>query len=319
MAFPPHTRRLVSVAACVAACGSAPSSPESSATPAASHRNQAPQIASLTFEPAIARVGETLRVLVAAHDVDRDPIALAYSWRVDGEPAGTGTAKFPLGNVRKGQRVSLEVVASDGRLDSEAKRSSIVVANQAPVMERIRIAPGQRVTAGETITIDADATDADGDELDFKVAWSVNGRTRSDETGARFDTAGLRRGDVVSASIHAWDGDDASESLAAPDIEISNTPPRVTSRPIPMGADGFHVRVDASDPDGDEPLRFELENPPQGMTIGALTGDVQWKPSPQQTGDHRVRVWVDDDHGGRIAHEIVLRVGRDAPPASNTR
>jgi hypothetical protein len=123
----------------------------------------------------------------------------------------------------------------------------------------------------------------------------------------------------VNVSVRADDGFDVSEPLAAPQFQVVNRPPRVVSTPsqsLPGG--GFHCRVEAEDPDGDGPLRFELEDPPAGMKIGAVSGEIDWRPDQDQTGNFTVRVIVNDLKGGRIAHAFDLNVAGRAARAGES-
>ena len=70
----------------------------------------------------------------------------------------------------------------------------------------------------------------------------------------------------------------------------------------------------------DAPLRFELETAPQGMRIGAQSGEIRWTPAVDQTGLHPVRVVVDDLKGGRVSHAFEVEVGGvGAAPAAVAR
>ena len=87
-----------------------------------------------------------------------------------------------------------------------------------------------------------------------------------------------------------------------------------------MSGDGSFHRVRAEDPDGDPELMFELDEPPDGMTIDAVTGAISWEPSAVQPGTHHVAVIVDDLNGGRTRQVIEITVSPTAggfqPPAS---
>ena len=60
-------------------------------------------------------------------------------------------------------------------------------------------------------------------------------------------------------------------------------------------------------------LTFSLGQSPNGMTIGAVTGLVQWTPSVAQTGTHSVSIQVDDGRGGVGTQSYTLSVVGDGP------
>ena len=308
MALSPHPSLLVLLVGVLACSAEAPPEAPLSAAP----ENAAPVVSRLELEPAAPMPGETVRVHADVTDPDGDSVALAYDWAVDGRPAGDGTARLRLPDSQKGQQIHVRVTASDGRLDSSPATRTVTVGDRAAVLDGLTIQPGHEVTAGESIRVVARATDADGDPVTIAYHWRVNGEA-VDTTADHFDTSALKRGDRVEVEAHV--DADGGDSLTSPPIRITNAPPRVTSRPVPPGADGFRYRVEAVDPDGDTPLRFSLENPPRGMTIGALTGEVRWRPTRAQAGLHPIEILVDDGQGGRVSHAFELQVG-NSPPAS---
>lgn len=282
--------------------------------------NTAPSIVSIALEPAEPEPGASVRAVVEVHDDDGDPVKMTYEWTLDGEPVGSGLAKLALRDASRDSRLEVTVVASDGRDDSEPATTWAHLANRLPRVERLLIGPALEITAGTDVEVTPQAQDEDGDALEFRYAWTVNGEPTPEE-GALFHTGALQKGDVLTVEVRAHDGKGAGEALASPPIQVVNLPPRVVSRPGPSAPhQGFRYQVEAEDPDGDGPLRFELEDAPDGMQIDAASGEVTWTPWPDQGGTHRVRVVVDDQHGGRIEHAFEVAVGGAlAPPASEGR
>jgi len=280
--------------------------------------NRPANITSVRFEPAAPMAGESVRAVVNASDPDGDPVKLIYAWEVAGRAVGRGTQRLTLDGASSGDDFQVSVVATDGRADSEPFRIRATVANRPPRVERLTIEPATPITAGMTIVIRPEGSDDDGDDLSFQYAWSLNGDPM-DHDGPELDTRSLTRGDVVNVAVRADDGHDVSEPLAAPEFQVVNRPPRVVSVPsgsLPGG--GFHYRVEAEDPDGDSQLRFELEDPPPGMKIDAASGEIDWRPSDDQTGHYTVRVIVNDLKGGRITHAFDLNVAGNTARAGES-
>ncbi|MBW2667216.1 MAG: hypothetical protein JRE13_13070 [Deltaproteobacteria bacterium] len=280
--------------------------------------NRPAQITSVRFEPAEPMADEAVRAVVKASDPDGDPVKLIYAWEVAGRAVGRGTQRLVLDGASRGDDFQVSVVATDGRAESEPFRFRGTVANRPPRVERLTIEPATRITAGMTLVIRPEGSDDDDDDISFQYAWTLNGES-IDHDGPEFDTRSLTRGDVVTVAVRAHDGTDVSEPLAAPEFQVVNQPPRVVSTPsrsLPGG--GFHYRVEAEDPDGDRQLRFELEDPPAGMKIGAVSGEIEWRPTDDQTGHYTVRVIVNDLKGGRIAHSFDLNVAGHAARAGES-
>ncbi|MBI4904345.1 MAG: M36 family metallopeptidase [Acidobacteria bacterium] len=90
------------------------------------------------------------------------------------------------------------------------------------------------------------------------------------------------------------------------DLAPGNRAPQLTAQPAPVG--GFRhtlsYRVEASDPDGD-PVRFQLLEGPDGMTVDPETGDVLWEAG---FVGKPVRIAITDGRGGRLVHAFDLQV-----------
>ena len=316
-----HIRRAIvlPIAFALVACGEASEVddvPKPLAAAAASHEgNTAPRIESASFEPMEPVPGEAVRVVLDIVDDEGDPVKATYEWSLAGESVGAGTAKLMLRDASRGDALQVVVVASDGRADSPPMTVRALVANRAPWLDRILVGPGLEISAGDPVSVEPQGQDDDGDELEFRYAWRVNGEPR-DGSGPSFDTSGLDRGDVVSVQVVAHDGSADSEPLTSPEITITNLPPVVTSYPKGSARDrGFRYQLVAEDPDGDASLRFELADAPDGMEIDADSGEVTWTPRPEQAGTHVVHVVVDDGNGGRVDHAFEVAVGGAGPAA----
>lgn len=129
-------------------------------------RDRPPRIGAIRLGPAKPRVGDELVVSAEATDPEGAPVDVDYVWSVDGaELLGERSDRLAAGTVRKGQRVQVEVVASDGTNEVRDKSAEVTIANSVPVLDgdltRMTRIDGFRFRA----------TDADGDE----VRWRVEG------------------------------------------------------------------------------------------------------------------------------------------------
>lgn len=279
--------------------------------------NAAPVIESVRLEPHRPERGRPVRAIVEVHDDDGDPVRLSYLWTLDGERV-PGDAQVALPRSRKGDLVEVRVTANDGTEDSRSVEASVRVANQPPRLRGLQIQPANHINAGTEISVRASADDPDGDSISYRYTWRVND-TVTDDEGPVLETRQLRRGDKVRVTAVASDGEDESEPISSAEIEVANAPPRIVSRPGGAGPDGsFRYQVEAEDLDDQRSLRFSLAEAPEGMTIGALSGRVEWRPKAQQTGSHPVEIVVEDMQGGRDSQRFELTVGVEEqakPPA----
>ena len=101
---------------------------------------------------------------------------------------------------------------------------------------------------------------------------------------------------VYRASDGTLDSNDAIVRIA---IRQPNSAPDIRSAAPLAAAVGVHYgyAVAAIDPDVGDTLTFSLPAAPQGMTIAAATGLIDWTPSAAQTGANSVIVKVTDARG----------------------
>jgi len=186
-------------------------------------RNSAPVVNSVTLSSSAPRTNETLTATATASDVDGDTLTYAFTWKVDGTVravtsgpnASSSFDLFLAGNGDHGQTVLVEVVASDGTLQSTAVSTSAVVVNSAPT---IAVSLSDSTPQSRDVLVaTASAQDADSDPLTLTYTWSVNGVVKQTGTNNTFDLAVKDHGDngdVVAVTATASDGT-ASASASA--------------------------------------------------------------------------------------------------------
>lgn len=166
---------------------------------------------------------------------------------------------------------------------------------------------------GNTLGVETEGYDADGDAVMFEIAWRKNGQPAG--AGNRL-TPPVKRGDKISVSVTPFDGKERGTS-ATLFREILNTPPAIEGQErfqVTDNAVTFHVR--ASDADGD-PLAYSIKDAPAGMSIDRTTGMVRWATSPGTTGKVPFTVIVSDGAGGESTARFTVTVAEE--PSSGAR
>ncbi|MCB9723523.1 MAG: hypothetical protein H6748_05695 [Spirochaetaceae bacterium] len=297
------------IAACVLACGGEEAeTPRAGAwqAPAASTasrpegRNQTPEVLSVRFSPEEAMAGRPLRAVVEAEDGDGDPVELGFTWTIAGSriPSDGAEISVPPG-LRRGDRIRVSVLASDGRSTADAFEASVPVANRPPRMAslEVHVVQEDEDDPGRWVA-DPVGEDPDGDDLDFRFEWTVGDRVLEDAE-EWLSRAGRKRGEQIQLRVWASDGVDESPPLVSAPFEIGNSPPDIVSRPPRMDSSGrFVYAVEARDRDGDRGLRYSLVQGPQGMTIDPFSGELRWTATVEDAGEHQVTIAVDDRNGG---------------------
>jgi len=260
----------------------------------------------LAPEPAFAaaRLSAVFAESVPASTVMR------IEWRRNGVviEGATGTTLEPS-RFARGDVVSVHAwlpTASGGGREITA---SVKIANSSPRIASTGITLEQGTGPAE-LRASAEALDADGDPVRLSYAWSVNGRRLEDERGANLPVSALARGDRVTVSIVARDGEGESLAAESEAFVLENRAPAITSQPVaPRAGDAaFEYRALATDPDGD-PLRWTLVAGPEGMTVGP-EGIVHWElPAGEaRRGEFPVKLRAADPHGGEAVQEFTIRL-----------
>lgn len=188
-------------------------------------------------------------------------------------------------------------------------------ANRPPAVRSLTVAASEDDPSLFEARIEAD--DPDGDHIDLDVVWFVNGAPAS-RGELTFDPSHQKRGDSVHVEVTPHDGKIAGATAESGHIGIQNAAPLITSQPpstMPGGV--YRYMVEAKDPEGDAPIRFELLQRPDGMRLDPYNGELTWRPSADQAGEHTVEIAVQDPSGARSTQEFVLPITAPAaPPAS---
>jgi hypothetical protein len=289
-------------------------------TTAGEAENSPPEISGLTLQPTEPKPGGTVQALFDVKDADGDPVRVTLRWRHNGRLVGEGDHRsLAIKGLTRGDRIEVEVVATDGRAEGGTATRTVRVGNRAPVMQGLNLSPEDPVRPGDVLEVSPEGVDADGDALEYGYRWFVNER-EIDETGPGLDTSSLRRGDQVMVRVRVRDDRDQSPEAESRVVEIANSPPVFG----PVGTfqmDGgvFRHTFEATDPDGDRSLRYRLGKGPRGMRVDGITGRTEWQPTAEQAGKHVIEIIVADSRGDASAIQIDLDVSAEVqPPASPT-
>src|SRR5205085_2025570 len=109
-------------------------------------------------------------------------VTLTYVWKVNGVVQQTTktsnlTNTFDLSQANhgdKGQTVTVDVTPNDGKLDGTVVTATATVADSAAVINTVTLKPASPKT-NDILTANVDATDPDGEAINFTYVWKVNG------------------------------------------------------------------------------------------------------------------------------------------------
>lgn len=140
---------------------------------------------------------------------------------------------------------------------------------------------------------------------------------------APWDEAALGNGlDLSATEFYPFSTDAAQSVRTNPwDIgaftvgEVNNWPPFIGSEPVREATEeeSYRYEVVATDQDGDA-LMYQLLQAPDGMTIQADSGVIEWVPSIGQQGEVAVVLEVSDGFGGTANQEFSIEVAPAPEP-----
>lgn len=187
--------------------------------------------------------------------------------------------------------------------------------NRAPVLSDLRLEP-VRPGPGEAVEARAIARDPDGEPVDFRYRWSVNGRSL-DFAGSTLPASHVVRDARIEVAVVATDGSLESEELRAR-ADVVARAPRLTSirfdaPPNPKPGDEITALVDAN-AESDAFLRLEYSWLVNGREVRAR--DRSFPTAGLRRGDVvQVKIRARDagvDSGWVTSPELVLG---NSPPA----
>lgn len=184
-------------------------------------------------------------------------------------------------------------------------------ADRAPIVRAIHMKPA-RPSRLDTLTVDVNVSDPEGEELTIEYHWSVDGNEAFGHDEPRFDLRDYERGQKVQLTVRIRDL--SNEVHGTSDIvTIDNADPQFTVSPEDVHRfDGF--RIEAEDPDGDA-ITMRLDGGPAGATLDPR-GVLHFKGSEADKGGHyAIKVILDDGHGGKGTMELPL----DVSPGSGAK
>ena len=260
--------------------------------------NRPPVIKRAVVFPTPLILSGPVAVQIEADDAGRNPLTFRYQWfvneyRVDGETHSTLSPRF----LKLGDKVEVEIVASDGQTSGEPyKTEPANVGNTPPEVVKVAIEP----TGSDRSEMRAvvEGVDADHDAIHYDYRWRRNATLVVEGEKTTLDTRAFGRGDSITVEVIPHDAGGVGKSKLSEPIALGNNAPKITSHPPSKFEKGLFVYgVQAIDDDKDS-LKYLLDAAPSGMTIDPATGMISWQVAPDVSGTHRVRIVVQDGHGG---------------------
>jgi hypothetical protein len=227
------------------------------------------------------------------------PADVRITWVVNNSIMDTVSPRFHAAEVKKGDKIYAKVVFQGQEIIS----NTIEIGNSSPVLTSIKILP-EIFKPGDTLSVEAVASDPDGEPVEISYQWTVNGVPAG--TGKQLE-APLRKGDKIDIRITPADEESAGRAVIL-HREIANLPPVLQDgKKYAFDGKTFSYQIRASDPDGDA-LSYSLKAAPSAMRIDSSTGFITWDAPSDFTGKASFAVSVADGHGGEVTQDLTLEI-----------
>jgi hypothetical protein len=259
---------------------------------------------------------------VEAEDPDEGDV---LTFHLDTAPSGmtidaqTGLINWIPTAAQVGEQdVAVRVEDQLGLSTSQSFQITVASSNHPPVITSM---PLVTATPGIPYHYDVQAEDPDaGDVVTFSLDVQPTGMEIEPSTGVIGWTPSADQSESHDVTVRATDGGGLSDTQSFT-VVVTNNPPSITSVPVThaMEYTPYVYPVVATDPDVSDVLTYSLVIAPDGMTISAATGLIQWTPEVWETGDapvvrdHDVTVSVVDVGGLSDSQSFTITVEASPP------
>ena len=172
-------------------------------TPAPSG-NRAPRAISARIVPENARTDQDLKVVAEAVDADSDMVTWQYQWYLNGEKLlGAIGETFPSSKTQHGDKLEVEVIPFDGRVQGTVFKSGpVTIQNTPPVL--LNEPPPDASLDGFKLQVQ----DADDDPITFRLEGQPPSMSLDPDGTLRWPKSSAEQPGEYKLSITASDGHD---------------------------------------------------------------------------------------------------------------
>ncbi len=210
-----------------------------------------------------------------------------------------GPEQFNPSETKKGDSIQAKAT-----IEGKEVFSNIVqIKNSPPELKKVKILPDD-IHPGDTLSVDVEGYDPDGDEISYEYEWKINGEPAGNKSTI---DGRVKRGDKITLTITPFDGEEKGRAIFL-QRDIGNMPPKILdNRKFNFDGKIFTFQIIASDPDGDN-LTYSLKSNPKGMTINPSNGLIHWNIPSDFKGKIAFTVSVSDGHGGETLQSFNLDI-----------
>ena len=312
----------------VLACGgdpAPPTQPEPERAPAnsrAARRDRGPAIERILLEPVHPRVGQSLALEVTTRGEGAEKPGVEIEWFVNRASYRSGRGNtLDTARLNGGDSIYALVRLQGANPPVQKQTQTVVLRGPPPEIEELKIEPSPPL-ASETIRASTQVDAAEQANVVVTYEWSVDGEILPNERGGTLPAGTVRRGQKLRVRALPRDELGEGEWAESSAVVVGNSKPQIDSQPtldLPEGDRNYRYQLQASDPDGDVPLRYLLLEGPSGMEVDFISGLVSWSVPEDASGRMPVEIAVQDSYGGRGTQRYELTLEWTEVPANDVK
>ncbi|AFY54222.1 RHS repeat-associated core domain protein [Rivularia sp. PCC 7116] len=272
--------------------------------------NQAPSITSIPNT--ITNTERLYQYQPQATDPDNDYLL----WNLDQAPQGlvidseSGILSWqPKTNQIGSHNIAIRVTDTFGQAEIQTFELQVTGNNTPPA---IISTPNTIAASTQLYSYQIAANDPENDPLRYSLGIRPQGMIVEESTGLIQWTpqTGQTGENTVEIFVEDTQGGISSQTYTlVVGTNAVNQAPTITSNPgfLADVENGYSYQIQATDPDND-PITFQLLSNPEGMTVDANTGLIQWSPQSGQIGNAQVSVAAFDDNGLGAIQTYTIKV-----------
>lgn len=215
----------------------------------------------LAVDPPIPTAADAMIATATTSDEDDDPVTVAWSWSRNGMLFGVTTNELPVGTLTRGDVWEVTATPADDAAAGSPATVGFTVENARSTLQTVMLGPAGATVADALTVSFSGASDPDGDAVDVRVAWMVDGIEVFTEVVGGEESATLSglygKGAEVVVIATPTDGYDDGAPVTSEVLAIADSPPSATGAhiaPDPVYVDSVVTCVGEgwADADGDD-------------------------------------------------------------------
>lgn len=223
--------------------------------------------------------------------------------------ASTGRLTWLPGEEHRGQSHRFSIQVSDGRLHANQMLNLVVASQWTNDEPKLTSQPRTRIRADQTWIYPVEATDPNGDPLQYSILGDVPVGMVWKEHVLSWTPGSADLGTrALTLQIEDGAGGRVEQSFTLEVVgQHTNSAPQLSFQSIHGATVGqpYTLTLQAFDPDHD-PLEYRLLNGPSGMILDPQRGTLHWKPTLEQLGSESIEIAVSDPFGSEDQQAFIV-------------